>query len=123
MHRYLIYIALGLAACTTPLQRCEQRAGRDLQALDKLITTTRGNIERGYALENQPQVAVGLQLCTSPSANFHFCTATQSRPKPTPVAIDISAEKRKLKELLKRRRSIQQQTEAEIAACRKSDPA
>ena len=117
MKRYLLALLLPLAGCSTPLEQCVSRSTKDLRAIEDLISVTQTNIERGYALEADSRTSVGLQLCTSPSANFHFCTATQSNLKQNPVAIDVSAEKRKLAELKSRRAVLKRQSDLAVRAC------
>jgi hypothetical protein len=117
MKRYLLALLLPLAGCSTSREQCVDRSTRNLQAVDTLIAVTQANIDRGYALDRRSQVSVGLQLCTSPSANFHFCTGTQSSPKQTPVAIDVAAERRKLAELKARRAVLKRQSDLAVRAC------
>ncbi len=117
MKRYLLALLLPLAGCSTPLEQCVSRSTKNLQAVDNLIASTQANIDRGYALNNRPQVNVGLQLCTSPSANFHFCTGTQTGLKQTPVAIDVAAERRKLAELKARRAVLKRQSDLAVREC------
>ena len=117
MKRYLLALLLPLAGCSTPLEQCASRSTKNLQAVDNLIASTQANIDRGYALDNQPQVSLGLRLCTSPSANFHFCTGTQTSPKQTPVAIDVAAERRKLAELKARRVVLKPQSDLAVREC------
>ncbi|WP_428546711.1 hypothetical protein [Profundibacter sp.] len=117
MKRYLLALLLPLAGCSTALEQCVNRSTKNLQAVDDLIATTQANIDRGYALDSRPQVSIGLQLCTSPSANFHFCTGTQTSPKQAPVAIDVAAERRKLAELKSRRAVLKRQSDLVVRAC------
>ena len=122
MYRYLLAILLPLAACATPFEQCVARNSKEMRVVDDLIAVTAGNIERGYAIDARNSFTAGLQLCTSPSANVHFCTATRSAPKKTPVAIDLAAERRKLAQLKARRAELQRQSEQKIAACRAAHP-
>jgi len=117
MKRYLLALLLPLAGCSTPLEQCASRSTKNLQAVDNLIASTQANIDRGYALDRRSQVSVGLQLCTSPSANFHFCTGAQTSPKQTPVAIDVAAERRKLAELRARRAVLKRKSDLAVRAC------
>ncbi len=117
MKRYLLALLLSLAGCSTALEQCVNRSTRNLQATDNLIAATQANIDRGYALETSSRVSLGLQLCTSPSANFHFCTATQSGLKQAPIAIDVAAEKRKLAQLKARRATLKRQSDLAVRAC------
>ncbi len=117
MKRYLLALLLALAGCSTSLEQCVSRSTKNLQVVEDLITSTEANIKRGYALENSPRTNVGLQLCTSPSANFHFCTATQTSPRQTPVAIDLKAERRKLTELRAKRAKLKHQSDLDVRAC------
>jgi len=53
----LLIPLIALAACSTPRERCIAGANRPVATLDRLITTTRGNIERGFALRNAQATA------------------------------------------------------------------
>jgi len=117
MKRYLLALLLPLAGCSTSLEQCVNRSTKELRVVDDLITRTEGNIERGYALESRAEMNLGLQLCTSPSANFHFCTAAQTNPQHTPVAIDLDAERRKLTELRSKRAVLKHQTDQDVRTC------
>lgn len=117
MKRYLLTLLLALAGCSTPLEQCVTRSTKNLQAVDNLIASTQANIDRGYALDSRPQVSLGLRLCSSPSANFHFCTGTETGPKQTPVAIDMAAERRKLAELKARRAVLKRQSDLAVREC------
>lgn len=123
MHRYLLALLIPLAACSTPFERCVARSTKDMRVIDDLIATTTGNIERGYAVETHNSLTAGLQLCASPSAHMHFCTATQTTPRKTPVAIDLPTERRKLAELKVKRAEHLRRSEVEIAACKAARPA
>jgi len=85
--------------------------------IDDLIAETAGNIERGYAIEKS-NATFGLQLCTSPSANFHFCSSTRSTAKRTPVVINPVVEQRKLSQLKAKRAVLLRQSEQRIADCK-----
>ncbi len=117
MKQYLFALLIPLAGCSTSLEQCVSRSTKDLRVVEDLIASTETNIKRGYALDTRAQVSVGLQLCTSPSANFHFCTATQTSPRQTPVAIDLKAERRKLAELRAKRVALKRQADLDARAC------
>jgi hypothetical protein len=44
-------LLLALVACGTPQEQCIARETRDLRVVERLITETQGNLQRGYALE------------------------------------------------------------------------
>jgi hypothetical protein len=53
-YRYA-YITLALlplvAACAAPREACIASANKDLRVINKLVTETRGNLVRGFAIE------------------------------------------------------------------------
>lgn len=121
MHRYLLALLITLVSCTTPQEQCVARSTKEMRVIDKLIATTKVNIERGYAMEyveTRNPVSVGLFLCASPSVHMQFCADTHSAPRKKPVAIDQADERRKLAQLKGKRAELQRQANAKTAACR-----
>ncbi|KPP84114.1 MAG: hypothetical protein HLUCCA08_01240 [Rhodobacteraceae bacterium HLUCCA08] len=106
-----------LAACGTPRERCVGAANSELRTLDRLIAVTRGNLERGYALQEVQDVRVIRTTCTGTNEDdttFTFpCDETQTYTRDVPVAIDLNAERAKLQSLQDRR-----VREADLAATR-----
>ena len=51
MKRFALPVLALLAACGTPQEQCINRNTRDLRTVDRLITETEGNLQRGYAYE------------------------------------------------------------------------
>lgn len=96
-----------LAACATPRERCVNSASAELRTLDRLIAETRGNLERGYALQEVQEVRVIRTTCTGKNEDgttFTFpCEETDTFTRDVPVAIDLTAEQAKLDSLLARR--------------------
>jgi len=117
MFRFLLPIVLLLAACETPRQQCISTVSKDLRVIDRLITTTEGNIERGYAISRTREPDFRIQLCGSPHDNFLFCNSHSTRLVSRPVAIDLEEETRILASLKKRRAEMTQKVQLQIASC------
>jgi hypothetical protein len=123
----LCLAALGLlAACGTPQEQCISRNTRDLRVVNRLISETERNLERGYALEEvtvfetfrvpcRPSVPGGPP---APGICYDQRPDTEYRPK----AIDLNAEAAKLESLTVKRTSLARAAEQVIAACRETYP-
>lgn len=132
MNRGLLLLAVLLAACGTPQERCIQRETRDLRTVEKLIAETETNLKRGYAVEEvtvwrtrwevcavQPVVAVPPgQAPHRPQMCLEDVPETQRRPK----AINLADERQKLLELQKKRADLMREANAAIAQCRAAYP-
>jgi hypothetical protein len=128
MRRVLLILPL-LAACGTPQERCINGVTRDLRVVDQLISTTQGNLERGYALEEVRTsrtiwvpcpvlpVAAGT-AAPAPRLCPDTITDTDTRPK----AINLQAEAETLKSLQAKRLSLARQSAPGIAQCKAQFP-
>lgn len=121
-YRSLIFIPLiALAACGTPRERCISGANRPVATLDQLINTTRGNIERGFALVEVQDVRVLRSTCQGTNADgstFRFpCEETETFTRREPVAIDIGNERTKLAQLQDRRLRAVRDAQAVTQQC------
>ncbi|MBU2994246.1 hypothetical protein Q4555_07280 [Octadecabacter sp. 1_MG-2023] len=122
LHKTLVLIPLiALAACGTPRERCIAGANRPVASLDQLIATTRGNIERGYALVEVEDVRVLRRTCEGvreDGTKFRYrCDETETFTRREPVTIDIANERRKLAQFIERRETAVQQAQATTQQC------
>lgn len=110
-----------LAACATPREQCINDATRDLRVLSSLIEETRGNLARGYALEEEQVVRTISDTCTARNEEgevFSFrCPKTRTFTRTVPVAIDLNAERAKLVSLEQRLVEMQTASNQAIAQC------
>ena len=113
--------ALALAACETPQQSCLSSASRDLRVVESLIRETQGNLQRGYAIEEEQIVDVDRSFCRVEREDGDIdlvpCDRTEVENVSRPVAIDLRAEQAKLDGLLERRAALTAQTAARQQAC------
>ncbi len=128
-------LALLLAACGTPQERCISDVTRELRVVDRLIADSQANLSRGYALVNQTVYVPVWEYCTPPvvvrpadgSAPVlvpgRMCLDDEPRTVRRPVAIDPAAEKRKLAGLQDQRKALVARSEPAIAQCRARYPA
>jgi hypothetical protein len=129
--RLCIALCLGLtlAACASPRQRCLAAATGDLRVVDRLITETEANLERGFAVEHEPYVTTGVDLCAGTAlhgggrlhvavgSGLTLCNTVETRTRSRPVAIDPAAEQRKLTQLRATRDRLSHEAAARAAAC------
>jgi hypothetical protein len=108
---------LALAACADPRGACVESAMRDVRVLEDLIAETERNIDRGYATQAEPTVRTGVSLCLSPSNPLGICTTTQTDVRERPITIDLTAERRKLRQLREREAVLRERARLEVMAC------
>ena len=110
-----------LAACATPREQCIDDVTRDTRILNSLIDETRGNIARGYALEERQEVRTFRTSCVGRDDDgneFTFgCDKTDTFTSTTPVAIDLNAERAKLASLEERFAQTQAASNQAVAQC------
>lgn len=89
-----------LTACATPREQCINQVTRDTRILASLIEQTRGNLARGYALEEQQEVRTIRRICRGSNEDgttFRYrCDKTDTFTRTVPVAIDLNVERAKL---------------------------
>lgn len=129
MRRLLILAPIALlAACGTPQERCIQRETRDLRVLDGLITETRSNIGRGYALQEYTVTVPQWEPCpprVDQNGNplpAQMCLEDRVETRTRPVAIDLNAETAKLESMLAKRDQLSAEADGRIAQCRTAYP-
>lgn len=129
MRRALFLAPLALlVACGTPQERCIQRETRDLRILDRLITETRTNIGRGYALQEYTVTVTDWEPCpvqfdsTGKPLPSRMCLEDRQEKRTRPVAIDLNAETAKLESMLAKRDQLAREAEGSIALCRSQYP-
>jgi len=117
----LLIPLITLAACSTPREQCISSANRSVYNLDNLIGTTRGNIERGYALASVQDVRVLRTSCEGTNADgstFRFpCEETETFNRQEPVTINIAEERIKLRQLEERRAQAASSAQAQVQQC------
>lgn len=124
-----IYILLPLtllAACATPREQCINQVSQNSRVLQSLINETRGNLARGYALEQRHEVRTQLSTCqgrNEDGTTFTFtCEETNTYTSQIPVAIDLNAEQAKLTSLEERFAQEQAISNQAIAQCIAANP-
>lgn len=119
-------LPLLLAACATPQQSCVSDASRELSVINRLVQETRGNVLRGFAIEEREETVIHQTTCegeTSEGVTFEFdCEETEIETRRIPVAIDLAAEQAKLASLEQRQLNLRTSVDAAIAQCRAQFP-
>ena len=59
----ILCLCFVLVGCASPRQRCLAAGVAELRTVDRLIAETEGNLARGYAIEREPYVTSGVDLC------------------------------------------------------------
>jgi hypothetical protein len=130
MRRSLLLLPLILTACGTPQERCIKQQTRDLRTVNSLIDDTRGNLDRGYGIEEYTVTTLEWQPCDTqppPDENgnprpvamcFEDIPVTRTRP----VALDLGAERAKLDSMLAKRDQLEAEAAPRVAQCRALHP-
>ncbi|MBK5932616.1 hypothetical protein C8N32_12051 [Rhodovulum imhoffii] len=123
----LLGLILALAACATPRQACDRDAVRDLTIMDRLIVESELTLQRGYGLQRETYATPRLRMCYGNSWHRHrhrhhryatFCNSTELRTRLRPVAVDLSAERRKLREMKLKRAELAQRSVRALDQCK-----
>lgn len=126
MRHLIILPFLFLAACGTPQERCIRDVTKDLRVLDRLIATSEANLERGYALEEQPYWDSDFQFCGYRWANgrnyAHYCWVDEVSTRTVQVAINLDEEAAKLKTMRAKRSELARAAGPAIEQCRVLHP-
>jgi len=122
---FMIPLAV-LAACATPREQCISQVTRDARVLSSLINETRGNLQRGYALDRQQEVRTIRRTCrgrNEDGSTFTYrCDTTDTVTRNVPVAIDLNAERAKLQSLEERFVQTQAASNQAVAQCIANNP-
>lgn len=112
---------LALAACETPQEACLRGISREASIVEGLIAQTQGNLQRGYAIEEDQVVRTVPDFCEVEDdegrERLVFCDRTEVRDVSRPVAIDPEAERAKLDGLLEQRERFAAGRTARLLAC------
>lgn len=112
---------LALTACATPREQCISGANRETRVLGSLINEARGNVARGYAIEERQDVRTLVRNCRGENADgstFSYpCNETETFTTTVPVSIDVAAEKIKLAQLEQRFAQAQATSDQMVAQC------
>ncbi len=112
---------LVLVACATPREACINDAVRDVRILDALIVQTRGNLARGYALEERQDVRTLRRTCRGRNEDgstfIYRCDEVETFTTTVPVAIDLNAEREKLVSLEERQRQNRINADTAVGQC------
>jgi hypothetical protein len=116
---HALALALLVAACATPQQRCEIQATRDLRVVNQLIAETQATLQRGYALREEQRPRVGTTVCYGGGDDFGFgfCWGNDTYTRVRPVAVNLDEERAKLQTLLQKREELEVRARAQIEAC------
>lgn len=128
MRHLLFLLVIPLVACGTPRERCIASVTNDLRVLDRLIETSKGNLQRGYALETQQYVTTEFQACGIWGGGYGYwgrsvwCDVNVVRNETVEVAINLNEEAAKLKTMEAKRRHLAKQAPPAIAQCEAFHP-
>ena len=123
MKHFALLPALAiLAACATPQEQCINTASNEVRGMQKLISTTEGNISRGYAIYSRVESYEVANICFDAAKKPYRCFETDFRTVRTPVSINIAEERRKLANLKKRLPAAARKMNTGVANCRAQFP-
>lgn len=127
MRATLLIFPLLLSACATPREACIAQVTQETRVLEGLITETRGNLTRGFAIRTEDRLETKRTFCTGRNedgSTFRFrCDETEAVSVDVPVAIDLNAERAKLESLLQRQQQNVANAQTGIAQCQARFPA
>ncbi len=110
-----------LAACATPREACLASVSKEQRVLETLIVETRGNLNRGYAIETEQRVRKVRSRCRSKLADGTVvrvrCSDVEVRNVDVPVAVDLNAERAKLASLEERQQQMRSNAESARQQC------
>ncbi|OYU38537.1 MAG: hypothetical protein CFE33_14640 [Pseudorhodobacter sp. PARRP1] len=128
MKRIVLPALLLLTACGTPQENCISGATRDMRVVDRLITESERNLERGYAYETVTRTRTVWRPCEfggprgKPDARPHMCLDDEDFTEQRVVSIDLNAEAAKLASLKAKRAAQAKAAGPAIKACRAQYP-
>ncbi|PYE85014.1 hypothetical protein [Pseudoroseicyclus aestuarii] len=115
-----------LAACATPQDSCISSVTRQGRVLESLVNETRGNLARGYAIDERQEVRNQRRLCRARNSEGEIVSGFCNRPVVTTrreaEAINLEEERAVLEQLLLRQEQQRAAEAAAIAQCRARYP-
>ncbi len=121
MRPIVILPFLILAACASPRQACLSDVDRSTRTIDQLVTITRANINRGFALETRQDLIERNQICETEQPDGSVlrqrCDTVDVIDREVAVAIDLNAEQAKLDSLVERQMILREQSAGARAQC------
>lgn len=115
-----------ITACATPREACLSNVGSEMRVINNLITQTRGNLDRGFAIETRQKIRERDGICKSELPDGTIirtqCEKVDVRDVRVPVAIDLNAERAKLSSLEERQRQMQINAQAARQQCIAANP-
>ena len=122
MRRLLLLALVPLVACGTPQERCVRSVTKDVRVLDRLIATSRGNLERGYAYETQGYYDTEYRICGYTTIKKDklrpiWCLEDVWTTRRVRVAINLDDEAATLKTMEVRRAEMAHEAQPAIAEC------
>lgn len=124
MRKLLLSSLLVLAACATPQERCISAIDREIRMIESLADISRGNLARGYALEERTVLVNTEQICGQTAKGKDIiCEIPVSEQQTVPVAIDLNAERQKLESLLERLEDLRATRNTRVGQCIAQYPA
>ncbi|WP_368184846.1 hypothetical protein [Aestuariibius sp. HNIBRBA575] len=121
MKRVLFLLPLIVAACATPREQCISSANSEVRVLTRLANVTRGNVERGYGIEEYQEFVEVRVACNvlqeDGTMRATFCDETQVRNRTRPVTINLAEERVKLRDLETRLAQEQRRANAAVQQC------
>ncbi len=116
---------LILAGCATPREACIASASRDLNVVRALISQSEANLSRGYGLKRVQSQSVYSVICPGTGGKhgrIQWCERTHTFYKRVPEAIDLTAERRKLRDLRVKETQLSRQSSRAIQQCEVTHP-
>lgn len=121
MKRLLFLAPFALLAACSEQDICISNATSQLRTINALVAETRGNLARGYAIEERQELRERRYVCSIENSDgttsSRFCTDTEVITRDVPVAIDLNAERAKLESLVERQAVEQRRADAAVRQC------
>lgn len=122
MFRIAVLALVVLVSCGTPQERCVRSVTKDIRTLDRLIATSRENLERGYAIVEERYTTSRKRTCTSSNGTRYTCYFPRTEIRRFPVSIDLNKEQAILDSQVAKRAQMEKQVAPQIKACQASFP-
>lgn len=111
-----------LTACIDEYEQCVRNSSKDLNVVNNLIFATQTILDRGYDFETLVSTEVQEVTCLTDEGIPATCLVEVGTTYQSPVAVDLDAERRKLDQLLKQRRILQDRMINAQEICRAKYP-